>query len=328
MGAFANPTTVAPWRRVVARAVRAPSVHNTQPWQFELRDGILGVYVDRRRQLKVLDPRGRQLHTSCGCAVFNARVALAAAGVAVDVDRRRDPRRPDLVARLITTGGSGDPRLARLDRAIEERNTNRRRFADEEVGEDVVAALVAAARAEGADLVPIVHEEHRTALARLSQFADRYELADPAYRAELRAWTTDDPRRCDGVPAFAVPQVDGTAEDEIPLRDFDTAGMGWLPGNTRSSSRQCLLLLTTDHDDEAAWARAGEALERVLLEITARGYAASPLLQAVEVPHTHELLRVELGLSGHPQLVLRVGRAPVVSPTRRRSLDDVLTVVS
>lgn len=303
-------------------------MHNTQPWQFELRDGILEVYADRRRQLQVLDPRGRQLRISCGCAVFNARVALAAAGVAVDVDRRPDPRRPDLVARLIATGGISDPALARLDGAIDARHTNRRRFADDAVDDAVVAGLVASARLEGADLVPVVREEHREAVARLSQFADRYELADPAYRAELRRWTTDDPRRDDGVPAQAIPQVDGTAEDEIPLRDFDSSGMGWLPGNTQSSARQCLLLLTTRRDDEGAWARAGEALERVLLELTQHGYATSPLTQAIEVPHTHELLRSELAMSGHPQLLLRVGRAPAVSPTRRRPLKEVLTVIS
>lgn len=306
--------------------MRAPSVHNTQPWLFELRGGILEIYADRRRQLRVLDPRGRQLRISCGCAVFNARVALAAAGIAVDVDRRPDARRPELVARLIATGGAADRNLAALESAVDARHTNRRRFLDEPVDADVVAALVAAARREDADLVPIETAEHRASVARLSQFADRYELADPAYRAELRSWTTDDPCRLDGVPASAVPMVDGTAADEIPIRDFDSAGMGWLPSDTHSSRQQCLLLLTSRHDDETGWARVGEALQRVLLEITARGYAACPLNQVIEVPHTNELLRVELGLSAHPQLLLRVGRAATVVPTRRRPLEDVLTV--
>jgi nitroreductase len=319
---------VGAWRRVVERAVQAPSLHNSQPWHFELRDGALDVYADRRRQLQVLDPRGRQLHISCGCAVLNARVALAAAGVGVDVERLSDVHRPHLVARLVPTDGPGDPALARLDGAIDTRRTNRRRFTDEDMDASVVAELAAAARQDGAELVAIVRDEHRSALARLSQLADRYELADPAYRAELRRWTTDDPRRDDGVSARAVPAVDGSAQDEIPLRDFDSAGMAWLPGETRSSSRQCLLLLTTSADDEAAWVRAGEALERVLLELADRGYATSPLTQVIEVRQTHELLRAELGFSGHPQLLLRVGRAAAVAPTRRRPLEDVLTVVS
>jgi nitroreductase len=320
-----RPTSTS-WSRVAARATLAPSVHNTQPWKFLARDGVFEIHADTSRQLHVLDPRGRQLHISCGCAVFNARVALAAAGAAVDVDRQPKASHPDLVARLIITGGVGDRTLARLDDEIDARHTNRRRFGDEEVDPEVVERLVAAARQEGADLVPVLHKDHRRAVAWLSQLADRYELADPAYRAELLRWTTVDLRRNDGVPAFAVPLVDGTAEDEVPIRDFDTAGIGWLPGNTYSSSSQCLLVLTTQSDEASAWARAGEALQRVWLEITRRGYAASPLTQAIEVSHTRELLRSELQLSGHPQLLLRVGRAPAVSATRRRALTNVFTV--
>jgi hypothetical protein len=55
-------------------------VHNTQPWRFVLEDGALQVHADPARQLQVLDPTRRQLLISCGCAVFNARVSLAASG--------------------------------------------------------------------------------------------------------------------------------------------------------------------------------------------------------------------------------------------------------
>lgn len=322
-------TSLGTWQGIVARAARAPSVHNTQPWRFVVRkDGTLEVHADRRRQLHVLDPRGRQMRLSIGCAVFNARVALAAAGMAVSVDRRVDKTQPDVIARIMVTGGSPDPELARLDGAIEARRTNRRRFFDDPVEMEVLARLAAAAEREHARLIHVYAPQHKLALGRLSQIADRYELADPAYRAELRRWTTDDPRRNDGVQASSVPLVDGPTHDELPLRDFDTAGMGWLPSDIHSTRSQCLLLLTTEQDDAPAWARAGEALERVLLQLTVDGYAASPLTQVIEVAHTHALLRSELALSSHPQLLIRVGRAPAVLPTRRRRLFDVLSIES
>ena len=62
------------------RATLAPSVHNTQPWRFVLSPDALEIHADRSRQLRVLDPRGRQMTLSCGCALFNARASLAAAG--------------------------------------------------------------------------------------------------------------------------------------------------------------------------------------------------------------------------------------------------------
>jgi hypothetical protein len=300
-------------------------VHNTQPWRFILGGDVLEIRADWTRQLRVLDPHGRQLLLSCGCALFNARVALAGSGFGAMIERFPDPARPDVVARIVIDESRQiDDGLAELDPAIEVRRTNRREFSDEVVPEDVVDVLVDAANREAAEAFSIERPEHRLAAARLSQQADQIENTDPAYRAELRAWTSDDPRRDDGVPAYAVPYVDGGSEDDLPIRDFDTRGMGWLPTRTHSSLNQCLLLLGALEESRMAWLRTGEALERVLLEIARRGYAASPLTQVVEVARTNELLRQELGLTMHPHVLVRVGRAPMMSPTRRRRLVDVL----
>jgi hypothetical protein len=313
-------------RRAAVRATLAPSVHNTQPWRFRLLPDALEVYLDEPRRLRVLDPYGRQQMISCGCAVFNARVSLASSGLDVLVERFPDPARPDLLARLRILGHADGPQLiADLDRSIEKRRTNRRRFDDEQVPAGVVQALAAAAAAEQTRLMPVVRPEHRRSVARLSQLADRVEYADPAYRAELRAWTTSDPVRTDGVPAAAVPHVTGQSGDEVPLRDFDTHGAGWLPADTHSTAAQCLLLLGTDADNAVAWLQAGEGLERVLLEITRRGYAVSPFTQLIEVARTHELLRQELELSMQPHVLLRVGRAAETPAVRRRRLVDMLT---
>jgi hypothetical protein len=312
-------------RRAALRATLAPSVHNTQPWRYVITRGSLELYADETRVLRVLDPRGRQLLISCGCALFNARVALAAVGYDAKVERFPDAMRPDLLARVTLPADADDwVPIGALDTAIEQRRTNRRRFFDDRVPPQVVHELVGAANAEGADLFPITRPEHRLAAANLSQEADALENADPAYRAELRAWTTTDPLRGDGVSAMAVPHVDAGAHDDLPIRDFDSSGMGWLPVETRSSMDQCLLLLGTLDDEPAAWLRAGEALERVWLELTRRGYAASPLTQVIEVARTHELLRRELQLLMHPHLLLRVGRAPNTPASRRRPLQDVL----
>lgn len=314
-------------RRAAVRATYAPSVHNTQPWRLRLGRDTLEIHADRDRQLRVLDPLGRQLALSCGCALFNVRVTLAASGYTPSVERLPDPTRPDLLARVtvLPAGAPADAGLARLDGVIEERRTNRRAFSEEAVPEEMVEALIDAAAQEEGVVVPIERLEHRLATARLSQRADRIQNSDPTYRAELRAWTSDDPRRPDGVDASVVPHVDAGAEDDLPVRDFDTHGAGRLHGHTRSSLTQCLLLLGTAGNDRTSWIQAGEALERVLLEITRRGYAASPLTQVVEVATTNQQLRAELGLHMYPHVLLRVGRAPATPPTRRRRLVDVLT---
>jgi hypothetical protein len=311
-------------RRAAVRATLAPSVHNTQPWRFVLGEASLEVHADWNRRLRILDPRGRQLLISCGCAVFNARVTFAAAGYQAVVERFPDPAQPNLLTRITLH----EPRAERLaisllDPVIELRQTNRRRFADEPMPDDVVRDLIAVAEDEGAELFVIKAPEHRLSVARLSRQADELESDDPAYRAELLAWTGGDPRRLDGVPTIAVPRWLTEVAGETSARDFDTRGISVLPVETGTNANQCLLLLGTRQDTPAAWLRAGEALERVLLETARHGYAANPITQVIEVATTNALLREELDLDIHPHVLLRVGRAPTTPATRRRRLVDV-----
>jgi hypothetical protein len=313
-------------RRAAVRATLAPSVHNTQPWRMYLRAEQLRLQIDRTRQLTVLDPTSRQMTISCGCALMNARVSLAADNLGVTIARFPDSAQKDLLATISTVEGrpSEEPELAELDRVLELRQTNRRRFSDDEVPESVLEVLEKAAATEGAELFVVRRPEHRVAVAALSQHADAIENLNPAYRAELRAWTTEDPARRDGVPGTAVPHVDGGTDDEVPIRDFDTRGTGGLPTGTHSSSSQCLVLLGTTGDTPPDWLRAGEALERVLLEITRQGFVATPLTQVTEVPSARAQLRSELGLVGYPHVLLRIGRAAITPGSRRRRLVDVL----
>jgi hypothetical protein len=309
----------------VARAMLAPSVHNTQPWRFVLSSGGLDCRVDPSRQLAVLDPTARQLYLSAGSALFNARVSLASSGCPNTVHRFPNPAHPDLVARIEVGGDAEiDPALAALDAVVELRQTNRRRYSEDAVPAELVATLVRAATAEGALLHPVAKADDRQTLARLSQKADAEQIASPAYRAELRAWTSNDPSRLDGVRAAAVPHVDGSSGDDVPIRDFDSQGAGWLPGDTHSSANQCLLILGTHTDTPQAWLQAGEALERVWLEITRAGFVASLFSQVIEVAAVRVQLRDQLRLGMLPHLVMRVGRAPVTAASMRRHVSDVL----
>jgi hypothetical protein len=304
------------------RARLAPSVHNTQPWRFRLHDTMLDIFGDPARQLRVLDPHGRQLMISCGCAVFNARVALAAAGHHAEL--LDQPDQPDLVARIAVGPRADRSPIGSLDSWISHRRSNRREYFGDPVPPELSHTLVQSAAAEGAHLLELASLSDRVLVSRLTKQADADLMLNPAYRAEIRTWTTDDPRRPDGVQAMSVPRVAGEAEDELPIRDFDSRGMGWLPSRTRSSANQCLFLLGSAEDEPASWLRIGQALERLWLEATRHGYAVSLFTQAIEHPVYRQRLRSLLTLADHPQLVLRVGHAPATPPSRRRDLAQLL----
>jgi hypothetical protein len=52
---------------------------------------------------------------------------------------------------------------------------------------------------------------------------------------------------------------------------------------------------------------------------------ASPLGQVLDQPWTRRRLAGELGLVGHPQMVLRLGHAVPGPATPRRPVEDLLT---
>jgi nitroreductase len=313
-------------RQAASAALLAPSVHNTQPWRFVLAGDVLEIHADRSRQLQVVDPDGRQLAISCGCALFNARTALAARGYDALVQRHPDPDQPDLLARVVLPAEKSDwVPLANLEPHITRRHSNRQRFLDTSVPPSVLYDLAQATEQEGARLSQVRRPAQRLSLATLSQQADAIESADPAYQQELRAWTTEDPKRVDGVPAMAVPYLSGEARDELPIRDFDTHEMGWLSAESRSGAQECLLILTTAEDDRLSWLRAGEALQHLWLEATRADFALSVFTQVVELPDIRERLRAELDLDSYPHLLLRIGRASQTPASGRRRLEDVLS---
>jgi nitroreductase len=89
-----------------------------------------------------------------------------------------------------------------------------------------------------------------------------------------------------------------------------------------------VVALGTEADDDLARLRAGEATSLVLLSATAMGLASCPVTEPLEIPKTREAVRADVfGTSGHPQMLVRVGWAPVnadpLPSTPRRPLPEV-----
>jgi nitroreductase len=326
------------WAEVVAAAVRAPSIHNTQPWLFVAGGDRLDVRLDRERALPVLDPTGRQQVISCAIAVEFAVVALRASGSAADVQLLPDPDDEDLLATVRVTGPHSvtDDDRAQLE-AIGRRHTVRSAFEPRAVPAGLVDRLQAEAESLDVWVKPITREEEETATVFLIARAEELEQGSPDYLAELQRWLRSDPGAEDGVPVEAVLSEDpATRPSNWLIRDFV---VGARPPRTSPFSdpadpsapppaveRPAVVLMGTDNDDALAWLTAGRALVLVLLRATVAGLAASPLTQALDWPATREQLRGRLHLIGHPQMLLRLGwPSGPGTPTGRRPVAEVLT---
>lgn len=314
---------------LVADAVAAPSMHNAQPWRFRFLTGerLVQLYADLERAMPHSDPDDRALHIGCGAALFNLRVAAAHADLVPEARLLPEPHDPLLLAAVRLAAPTGRPReddLARLHPAIRQRHTSRHPFADKDVPEDVRATLQDAAAREGAEL-HFPGAWHAETVLDLVRDAESRDVMDPGANEDLLRWTRLGPEAdtaVDGVPeyAFGPRKRDGKA----PVRDFTGRRQVADRGTTTFERIPHLALLSTPGDGPADWLRAGQALERVLLEATVADLATSLTSHALENRELRLLARDPGSGTGQVQMVLRLGYGPRGPATPRRPVRDVL----
>jgi nitroreductase len=302
-------------------AVAAPSMHNTQPWRFRVRRAAntIELHADPARMLPYGDPHGRALHIACGAALFNLRLAAAVAGRQPVVQLLPDPGQALLLATVRLAGPyHAQAGELELHAAITRRHTNRGPFSGRPVPPGVLAELADAAELEGAMLHILDHDETIRVL-HLAQDAERDQLADPAYRAELAQWAGG-ARDREGIPDSALgPRA---PDSPTPVRDF-TPGRPGPHSYAWFEETPQLAVLSVRSGEKADWLRAGQALQRVLLTATDRGIAATPLTQPLETADAW-LVRDPRSATEQPQMILRIGYGLPVPPTPRRPIPEVL----
>jgi len=310
---------------LIATAARAPSVHNSQPWRFRVSQDAIELWSDPRRRTWS-DTSGRELLISCGAALFGLRLAVRSLGYAPVVDLLPDPARLRLLARV--RPGRALPMNAleaRMMAAVPHRHTHRGPFEATPLPRGLLPRLQNDVLREGAELALIPPGLGYERLTRLAVSAARRGDLDPRARATIRRWTRapGDPER-DGIPATALPAGPGrTLPGRLPQRDFNLGrNLGLLSADGVPPAVTAVLL--TREDRRPDWLRAGQALYRLLLDAATEWVFASLHTQPLEDPVTRLLIPGQVGLPGHPQMILQLGRVTAAAATARRTAGEIV----
>lgn len=304
-------------RAAIALAVRAPSVHNSQPWDWRFSGRTIELRADTGRRLRQADPEGRDLLISCGCVLHHFTIAAAALGWATHIDRLPEP---DVTARIELVPHEPREEDIALVTAIPRRRSDRRRYATRPLTAWEENRLVRGATDHDAMLRFVDDAPRRAALTAAAVEARGLHRADPDYGIELASWSG---RRyaADGVPARNA--VLTTAAPMV--RDFSDA----LLADTEAHDGAALTVLSTADDTPLDRLRAGEAASAVLLTATRLNLASCLITEPLELTCTRGLIRDCVVAEGaEPQLVVRIGHLPDGTPplpaTPRRPIAEVL----
>lgn len=308
----------------VGAACRAPSLHNSQPWQWVYSDGQLRLFLDPSRVMDT-DQSAREALIGCGAALDHLQAAMAAARWRSHVDRFPNSDNPNHLASIeFTPIEYLTERDRRRAGTIWERRTDRLPFSaptDWKSFEPMMSSSVDT----GTVHIDIISEDARPRLLDAAQMAESLRLYDSAYHDELRWWTAPFEEE-EGIPHSSL----------VSAAESDRVGVGRVfpvvhrpERRTEVSEDQSLILvLSTDHDDRTDALATGEALSAILLDCTMAGFATCPVTHPTELDDTRDLIRSLMGRDAVPQVLVRVGVVPLSGkapkPTPRRPLSEVL----
>jgi hypothetical protein len=314
-------------------AIRAPSIHNTQPWRWRLDDDGLVLLADRERQLRVADPDGHSMMLSCGAALCLTEVGLRATGHDIETTVLPDRSEPDVLARFRTIGrGDAAESDVTLAEVALRRRSDRRPFSRDTVTPDELDTVQRAGSDDHAWVDCPTSEDQRVTLAVAVSWADQIQKHDEALREEMGRWIHDPDvhGEPEGVSVESFPH---TSDDEprridVPVRDFEEGVTGRQLIERDVIEKPLIAVVLTEFDNPRDHLAAGHSMMRLMLRAELLGLSTCPLSQAVDFAAFRTRVQGLMNWVGYPQMMLRVGHpiAPKsqLAVTPRRPVSAVL----
>jgi nitroreductase len=278
-------------RRLVGRAILAPSGGNHQPWWWTARRNRLELRDDPARRTELADFDNLATTVALGAAAESLVLAAHAEGLEVRTEVRvEEPTLAawfELGAEHPNEGHEHDALAEQLERRRTERRLGDRSHLPLEQWEQlqVIARSVA-----GVDLVLVTERPEIDALADLIGKGDRLRMLDPGLCremfSELRWSRAEAEASGDGleVDSLALSAIDRTGlelcrrQEALELLAQWDRGSGLARlGRNWAASASALGLLTAKPADRLGFFNAGRAMQRVWLTATQQGLATHPM---------------------------------------------------
>ncbi|NJN47385.1 MAG: Tat pathway signal protein [Candidatus Competibacteraceae bacterium] len=312
-------------RELVHYATLAANSHNTQPWRFKLDADQITILPDFDRRCASVDPDDHHLFISLGCATENLVLAAQAHG---------------LHANVSLPGSSGDaiqiglepatPVDSPLFQVIPERQCTRAPYDGKSVPTNQLIALEAVTQDEGVSVQIFTDNKQMKAILDYVIAGNSAQMKDDAFVRELKHWIRFNESTLvahrDGLfsASSGNPTLPGWLGNLVMKFAFtEKRENDKYREHIRSSAG--IFAFISARNDKPNWIQVGRSYQRFALQATAFGVRHAHINQALEVPEVRAQFAQYLGVGEQrPDLLLRFGYGPLMPPSVRRPVDQVL----
>jgi nitroreductase len=284
---------------LVRAAILAASPHNTQPWLFKVTHSSIELYIDTQRNVGALDPYLREEHIGMGCALENLMLAAAANGYQATVTLlpgklgpiSAEPA-PKLLAHVDLATGKREEN--ELYHAIPKRHTNRGPYIPQKsLPPEFIDALSRLPSTEPeVKIFLFTAEADRKKIVEIISASNDVIYSDPEVDRGSGRWIrshwSEVQKSRDGltIDAFGMSPIATGVAKMMPLwMQRWVASRGPKDGYSKLMLRAPLIgiIAVSDRYDQEHCLSAGRIWQRAHLQATARGIAARPCNEAVEM---------------------------------------------
>jgi hypothetical protein len=305
---------------MVRAAVLAANAHNAQPWRFRVATDRIDLFADTSRTIGTMDPLGREMQISLGCALENLAIAGPANGQAPTVTLLPDPADRTHIARMDLVPAQRS--VSALFEAIPRRHTNRAAYdTARPVAKGQLDAMGGLIDDPAVELVWLTKADDKRAFGDLTTRATAAIIADPRQAADDFAWYRTD---WDEIQA----KKDGITIDpsgkSLLIRDLAKVlpvsrtqnNDGWLSGTRESqipTASAFGALLVRDPLDPIQRLGVGRIWQRMHLSATVNGLGMQPLCQVPERIDREKSARLPADFSTAMAAMLPAGRHAIMT---------------
>lgn len=312
------------YTNLVRYATMAASSHNTQPWKFRLEPDRITILPDLTRRCPAVDPDDHHLYASLGCAAANLQEAASAAGLSSQIQY------DDTIPGLVVDFETASPSRSALFDAIPKRQCSRVPYDGTEINVTELQQLENIGRGDGVSLILLTGKEKLKEVARYVTNGNIAQINDSEWVNELKTWIRFN-------ESHAVATGDGLYGRSMGNPNAPK----WLgslilrfaltPKNQNHKDMKNILsssgvaIIYSESDDKTHWIESGRCYERFALQAVAMGLRTAFINPPVEVRELRSQFASWLGIGNRrPDLVIRFGRGPMMPPSLRRPVEEVI----